>query len=42
MESAFANTLEGREAERCIERDCVRFRIGDDANAPKVITLIEG
>ena len=42
MERAFANTFERHEAVTIIESDCVRFRIGHDANATEPVTLIEG
>ncbi len=42
MEPAFANTIERHEAVTLIESDCVRFRIGHDANATEPATLIEG
>lgn len=41
MESAFPNTLQGHETVTFIERDCVRFRIGHDANATKAVTLVQ-
>lgn len=41
MERAFANTLERHEAVTLIECDCVRFRIGHDANATESVTLVE-
>ena len=42
MERAFANTFERHEAVTRIEGDCVRFRIGHDANATELVTLVEG
>lgn len=42
MKRAFANTFERHEAVTLIESDCVRFRIGHDANATEPVTLVDG